>query len=139
MFRTMFSLLAVAAVVGMSTPALAGGCKGCAKVAKSGDGFCCGKGKAFGVKLSSKKLYAALAGRTVAEVCAEYEGSMFSKFKPALTELAVSTLAPIADEMRRLLDDPGHIDGLLADGAARAGSLARETVAEVHRIMGLSR
>ena len=84
-------------------------------------------------------IYAALAGRTVAEVCAEYEGSMFSKFKPALTELAVSTLAPIADEMRRLMDDPGHIDGLLADGAARAGSLARETVAEVHRIMGLSR
>jgi tryptophanyl-tRNA synthetase len=84
-------------------------------------------------------IYAALAGRTVAAVCAEYEGSMFSKFKPALTELAVSTLAPIADEMRRLMDDPGHIDGLLADGAARAGSLARETVAEVHRIMGLSR
>ena len=84
-------------------------------------------------------IYAALAGRTVAAVCAEYEGSMFSKFKSALTELAVSTLAPIADEMRRLLDDPGHIDGLLADGAARAGSLARETVAEVHRIMGLSR
>ena len=84
-------------------------------------------------------IYAALAGRTVAAVCAEYEGSMFSKFKPALTELAVSTLAPIADEMRRLMDDPCHIDGLLADGASRAGSLARETVAEVHRIMGLSR
>ena len=82
-------------------------------------------------------IYAALEGSTVAAVCAEYEGSMFSHFKPALTELAVSTLAPIADEMRRLMDDPGHIDGLLADGAARAGAMARETLAEVHRIMGL--
>ncbi len=84
-------------------------------------------------------IYATLAGSTVAEVCAEYEGRMFSQFKPALTELAVSTLAPIADEMRRLMDDPGHIDGLLADGAMRAGALARETLAEVHHIMGLGR
>ena len=84
-------------------------------------------------------IYAALEGSTVAAVCAEYEGRMFSEFKPALTELAISTLAPIADEMRRLMDDPGHIDGLLADGAARAGAIARATLAEVHRIMGLSR
>ena len=84
-------------------------------------------------------IYAALEGSTVAAVCAEYEGRMFSEFKPALTELAISTLAPIADEMRRLMDDPGHIDGLLADGAARAGAMARATLAEVHRIMGLSR
>ena len=84
-------------------------------------------------------IYAALEGSTVAAVCAEYEGRMFSEFKPALTELAVSTLAPIADEMRRLMDDPGHIDGLLADGAERAGAIARETLADVHKIMGLSR
>ena len=84
-------------------------------------------------------IYAALEGSTVAAVCAEYEGRMFSEFKPALTELAISTLAPIADEMRRLMDDPGHIDGLLADGAERAGAMARATLAEVHRIMGLSR
>ena len=84
-------------------------------------------------------IYAALAGSTTAAVCAEYEGRMFSDFKPALTELAVSTLAPIADEMRRLVDDPGHIDGLLTDGAERAGAIARETLAAVHKIMGLSR
>ena len=82
-------------------------------------------------------IYAALEGSSVAAVCAQYEGRMFSDFKPALTELAVSTLAPIADEMRRLMDDPGHIDGILADGAARAGALARATLAETHRIMGL--
>ena len=82
-------------------------------------------------------IYAALEGSTVAAVCAEYEGCMFSQFKPALTDLAVSTLAPIAMEMRRLMDDPGHIERLLASGAERAGALARGTLAEVHRIMGL--
>ncbi len=84
-------------------------------------------------------IYAALEGSTAAAVCSEYAGRMFSDFKPALTELAVATLAPIADEMRRLMDDPGHIDGLLAEGAARADAMARATLAEVHRIMGLSR
>ena len=82
-------------------------------------------------------IYAALANRTVAAVCAEYEGKMFSEFKPALTDLAVSTLAPIAEEMRRLMDDPGHIDEILAEGARRAADMARETLSDTHRIMGL--
>ena len=62
MVRTMLTLVASVALFGAAVPAMAGGCSGCAKVAKGSDGFCCGKGKAFGVKLNSKKLYAALAG-----------------------------------------------------------------------------
>ena len=45
-------------------------------------------------------------------------------------------LAPIAAEMNRLMDDPGHIDGILAAGAERASVTARATIAEVHDIMG---
>ena len=81
----------------------------------------------------------ALAGTTVEAVCAEYEGRMFSSFKPALAELAVSVLGPIAAEMRRLMDEPGHIDAILADGAARATAMAGPILAEVHRLMGLGR
>ncbi|MCH7832600.1 MAG: tryptophan--tRNA ligase [Proteobacteria bacterium] len=84
-------------------------------------------------------IYAALEGSTVAAVCAEYEGRMFSEFKPALTELAISTLAPIADEMRRLMDDPGHVDGVIADGAKRARAIAEPILAEVHDILGFLR
>jgi tryptophanyl-tRNA synthetase len=84
-------------------------------------------------------IYAALAGSTVAAVCAEYEGRMFSTFKPALAELAVSVLGPIAAEMQRLIDEPGHIDAILADGAARATALAGPILAEVHGLMGLGR
>lgn len=60
-FRNVMVLACALALVGMVSPVKAG-CKGCDKVAKSGDGFCCGKGKAFGVELTSKKLYGALAG-----------------------------------------------------------------------------
>ena len=40
----------------------------------------------------------------------DHGGAQFSAFKPALAELAVDKLAPIAAEMRRLLADPGAID-----------------------------
>ena len=34
----------------------------------------------------------------------------FSKFKPAMADLAVEKIGPIGDEMRRLLSDPAEID-----------------------------
>lgn len=64
MVRKLLIVLSAAAFIGASAPAMAGGCKGCAKVAKTGEGFCCGKGKSFGVDLASKKLHAVLVGHT---------------------------------------------------------------------------
>ena len=62
MLRKIVVVAALSAVVGIVSPAIAGACKGCAKVASSGEGFCCDKGIAFGVPVSSKKLSEALAG-----------------------------------------------------------------------------
>lgn len=41
----------------------AGGCKGCERVVTTGEGFCCGKGRSFGVPMTSKRLYAVLVGQ----------------------------------------------------------------------------
>src|SRR5690606_41964012 len=49
-------------------------------------------------------IYAALAERSREDVISEYGGRQFSVFKPALAELAVEKLAPIAGEMRRISD-----------------------------------
>ncbi len=84
-------------------------------------------------------IYAALAGRSRDQVLGEYGGAQFSTFKPALAELAVSKLAPIADEMRRLLADPAHIDAVLADGAGRARAIAAPIMRDVKDIVGLLR
>ena len=61
-------------------------------------------------------------------VLRDYGGAQFSAFKPALADLAVEKLAPIAGEMRRLLADPAHIDGVLVDGAERARAIAEKTM-----------
>jgi tryptophanyl-tRNA synthetase len=84
-------------------------------------------------------IYAALAGTSKAAVLEEFAGAQFSRFKPALSDLAVAKLAPIADEMRRLKADRGHIDRVLADGAERARTIAAPVMREVKDIVGLLR
>jgi tryptophanyl-tRNA synthetase len=84
-------------------------------------------------------IYAALMDMTPEDVLREHGGSQFSGFKAALVDVAVSRLAPVAGEMRRLMDDPGHIDSVLADGSARARVLASETMDAVKDIVGFVR
>jgi tryptophanyl-tRNA synthetase len=81
-------------------------------------------------------IYAALADVTKEDVIRDHGGAQFSRFKPALADLAVAKLAPIADEMRRLLADPGHIDAILKDGAARADAIAQPVLANVKQVLG---
>ncbi len=84
-------------------------------------------------------IYAALMDSTPEEVLREHGGAQFSGFKAALVDVAVSKLAPVADEMRRLMGDPGHIDSVLADGSDRARVLASETMGAVKDIVGFVR
>jgi len=81
-------------------------------------------------------IYAALAGIPKEKVLEEFGGRGFADFKPALAELTVEKLAPINAEMKRLLEDPGYIDGVLADGAERARAIAEPIWADVKRIVG---
>jgi len=81
-------------------------------------------------------IYAALAGKGVPEVLAEFGGGQFSAFKNALAELAVLKLAPIAGEMNRLLADPGYVEAVLKDGSERARAIAQPVMRDVRRIMG---
>jgi tryptophanyl-tRNA synthetase len=81
-------------------------------------------------------IYAALADMTKAEVLSEFGGAQFSTFKGALVDLAVAKLGPIGAEMKRLVQDPVTIDGILAEGAARARALAAQTMGAVRDIVG---
>jgi tryptophanyl-tRNA synthetase len=81
-------------------------------------------------------IFAALSGRTKAEVLRDFGGGQFSSFKNALVELCVAKLSPIASEMKRLVADPGHIDAILVDGADRARVIADETMKLTRDIVG---
>jgi tryptophanyl-tRNA synthetase len=84
-------------------------------------------------------IYAALSDKTKVDVIAEFGGKGWGTFKPALAELAVTVLAPMANEMRRLIDDTTAIDAVLRDGAERGSVIAEATMKEVRRIVGFIR
>jgi tryptophanyl-tRNA synthetase len=81
-------------------------------------------------------IYAALADIDAEAVLGRYGGQQFSDFKKALTDLAVEKLGPVGQEMQRLMADPGHVDGILKDGAERADALARPILREIQDVVG---
>ena len=84
-------------------------------------------------------VYAALAGTSVAQVLAEHGGQGFGAFKPALGELLVEALAPIAARFRDLREDREALDAILAQGSARARRLAAPTLDAAYSALGLVR
>jgi tryptophanyl-tRNA synthetase len=84
-------------------------------------------------------IYAVLSGKTEADVLKEFGGKGFGVFKPALADLAVAKLGPVADSMRRLMNDPAEVDRVLKDGGDRANSIARPIMEEVRRVVGFWR
>jgi len=82
-------------------------------------------------------IYAGLAEISKADVLKEYGGQQFSVFKPALADLAVEKLAPIASEMRRIEGDRAYVDAVLKDGGDRARAIAEGTMKTVRDIIGL--
>ena len=82
-------------------------------------------------------IYAALSDRSLADVCKQFDGARFSMFKEDLTELAVSVLGPIGDEMARMMRDPVYLDGVLSAGSARARAIAAPILDDVYDIVGL--
>ncbi len=84
-------------------------------------------------------IYAALSGLTRAEAIEKFSGKQFSAFKDELAGVAAETLGKIGSEMRRLLADPGYIDGVLKRGASLANAIALPVMRDVFDIMGLLR
>jgi tryptophanyl-tRNA synthetase len=84
-------------------------------------------------------IYAALTGETMETAVAHFAGRNFSDFKAALAERASTTLGRIGGEMKRMMADPGYIDGVLRRGAERASGIAAENLRLVFDMMGLLR
>jgi tryptophanyl-tRNA synthetase len=84
-------------------------------------------------------IYAALLDTTSEAVLKDFGSRQFSVFKQALVDLAVARLAPLAEEMKRLLADPAHVEAVLARGSARAEAIAAPVYEEVKKILGFVR
>ncbi|MGK7753543.1 MULTISPECIES: tryptophan--tRNA ligase [unclassified Roseovarius] len=82
-------------------------------------------------------IYAALNDQSVDAVMRDVGGQQFGTFKPALAELAVEKLAPISQEMARLMQDTAEIDRILSDGAGKAREIAAPILKRTKDIVGM--
>ncbi len=81
-------------------------------------------------------IFAALSDQRIEHVIAKYSGWGFGAFKSELSDLAVSILGPIGDEMQRLIDEPNEVDKILKKGAEKAREIAHPIVREAQEIVG---
>ena len=85
-------------------------------------------------------IFAALSGRGVDDICAQYGGGGFAIFKNDLADLNVEIIGPIAEEMRRLyIDDQSYLDEILRSGAAKAHAISQPILKEIQDIVGFLR
>lgn len=81
-------------------------------------------------------ILASFAGRTVAEVEAEFAGRMYGDLKKETAAAVVAFVEPFQARVSELLDDPAELDRQMAAGAARARSVAALTLADVYEHLG---
>jgi tryptophanyl-tRNA synthetase len=81
-------------------------------------------------------IYAALSGRGIDDIVADYAGRGYGDLKKDLAERVVDFVTPIRDRTIELLKDPAELHGVLAAGAAHAREVAGATLAEVNARIG---
>ena len=82
-------------------------------------------------------IYQTFTGQKNQEIESKFEGKGYSDFKKALAEVVIEGLRPLQERYRELTAEPGHIDAILTEGAAKARPLAEKTLAEVKKRVGL--
>ena len=81
-------------------------------------------------------IYAAVTGRSHAEIEQEFEGKGYGAFKPAVTDAVIETLRPIREETERLLKDKAYLQGVYRAGAEKASYIANKTLRKVYKKVG---
>ncbi|MFI8185441.1 tryptophan--tRNA ligase [Actinacidiphila glaucinigra] len=81
------------------------------------------------------EILAACTGRAPQDLAAGYDS--YGALKKDTAEAVVEELRPLRERHAELVADPGYVDGVLREGAARARALARPTVDAAYRAIGL--
>ena len=81
-------------------------------------------------------VYAALSSQSEEQVLQEFGGQGFGVFKPKLADLAVSTLEPINNELKRLLEDKSYLKTVLKEGSYKAANISNKVLCDVYEIIG---
>lgn len=82
-------------------------------------------------------IYSALSGESVKNIEKQYASSGASNLKSDLADIIIETLDPIAKEYKKLIKEKDYIFVVLQQGQEKASGIARETLFNVKKKVGL--
>ena len=77
-------------------------------------------------------IQSALSGVGIDDLVAKYAGKGYGELKVETAEVLTEFVTPLRGRVAAYLDDPAHLDEILAQGAARAREVASATLADVY-------
>lgn len=82
------------------------------------------------------EIYAAVTGKTLDAIEAEFEGKGYGDFKVAVAESVIEELRPIQTKFNELMKDKAYLEQLMKQGAEHAAHVSRPTLNKAMKKMG---
>lgn len=82
-------------------------------------------------------IYQAFSGWSDEQMKSHFQGLRYGDLKKQVAEIVLAHLEPFQQRYREIVADPGYLDGILREGAARVEAIANDTVRLVKERMGL--
>jgi tryptophanyl-tRNA synthetase len=82
-------------------------------------------------------IYSALSGQPVQEIEAQYVGKGYGDFKKGLADVIISSLEPVQNKYRDLMNDKPYLDRILSDGLSKARERSSAKLKQAADAMGL--
>jgi tryptophanyl-tRNA synthetase len=82
-------------------------------------------------------IYALLTNQPLEQVAVEFANSGYGPFKARLAEATIAFLEPMQAKYQALTEEPGYLEAILKQGAAKASRVAEGTLAQVSEQLGL--
>ncbi len=82
-------------------------------------------------------IYQAFCGWSDEQMRSHFQGMRYGDLKKQVAEMVVSQLEPFQQRYGQIVSEPGYLDAILRDGAARVAPVAEETVRLTKERMGL--
>ena len=81
-------------------------------------------------------IYTSLSNSSLESSLEKFAAKNFSEFKEQLSELLVDKLAPISEEIKRLIKDQSYLDSILLDGVEKAYKISSKKIKNIKETVG---
>ena len=81
-------------------------------------------------------IYSALTGRSLSDLVSGYAGKGYGDLKKDLAEVVAEFVRPVQERTKAYLDEPGHLDKVLAIGAEKARAVSSVTLRTAYQRIG---